>query len=497
MHKSKILHQEQGVTPLTISCVNQWGFHEKYGVKYMAPLKFDYSFIEHLADTSINWYGDYNNWEALGELTLNKVKQDPNFTDKVLAEEFEVGSKLIKLADEIAVSDLSTWDKEKVAENLGALLQLGKDLCGVGLIAVTSDLRHFKLSNTLKSIINNKLKEFNLGLNINEVFSTLITPTQTIYARDLRLDLLRLAKEFSQKKEMHISDADSKIRAIATKYVWYDFGYLGPSHEVKYYVQEIEDILSFVDDIDKRLSETETELEILAEKQKELEKKLVFSQEEANLFKAARDFMYNKQYRTETEFKLFYVVDLLLERACELVSVRKIDLHYCVISEVLQIIRGEMDIKELPIAGRKKHCICIEEPGKGFYIISGSQADKYIRHNVEAEEYDVDVTTIHGMVAYPGEVEGEVKIVKGAKDIDKLKTGDILVAVQTTPDVLPAMKKAAGFVTDIGGITCHAAIVAREMKKPCIVGTKIASKVFKDGDRIKVDGNNGDVLKLA
>ena len=66
----------------------------------------------------------------------------------------------------------------------------------------------------------------------------------------------------------------------------------------------------------------------------------------------------------------------------------------------------------------------------------------------------------------------------------------------TTPDYIPAMKKAAAFVTDEGGITCHAAIIAREMKKPCIVGTKIATKVLHDGDLVEVDADKGVVRIL-
>jgi pyruvate,water dikinase len=66
----------------------------------------------------------------------------------------------------------------------------------------------------------------------------------------------------------------------------------------------------------------------------------------------------------------------------------------------------------------------------------------------------------------------------------------------TRPDYLPAMQKASAFVTDEGGITCHAAIIAREMKKPCIIGTKIASKIIKDGDMVEVDADKGVVRIL-
>mgnify|MGYP001562085147 CR=1 FL=1 len=74
-----------------------------------------------------------------------------------------------------------------------------------------------------------------------------------------------------------------------------------------------------------------------------------------------------------------------------------------------------------------------------------------------------------------------------------LKNGDILVTFMPAPSHISAMEKAAAFVTDEGGITCHAAIVAREMKKPCIIGTKIATKVLKDGDMVEVDANKGIV----
>ena len=95
------------------------------------------------------------------------------------------------------------------------------------------------------------------------------------------------------------------------------------------------------------------------------------------------------------------------------------------------------------------------------------------------------------MVAYQGKVRGKVKIVKNPKDMGKVKDGDILVTHQTVPEMIPAMKKASAFVTNSGGITCHAAIVAREMKKPCIVGTKVATKLLKDHDIIEVDAYKG------
>lgn len=66
----------------------------------------------------------------------------------------------------------------------------------------------------------------------------------------------------------------------------------------------------------------------------------------------------------------------------------------------------------------------------------------------------------------------------------------------TNPDYVPAMRKASAFITDEGGILCHAAIVSREMKKPCIVGTKFATQILKDGDLVEVDADIGTVKIL-
>ena len=106
-----------------------------------------------------------------------------------------------------------------------------------------------------------------------------------------------------------------------------------------------------------------------------------------------------------------------------------------------------------------------------------------------------EVQEIRGQIAFKGKTQGRIKIVKNKNQMLKVKCGDILVSPMTTPDFLPAMKKAAAFITDEGGITCHAAIISREMNKPCIIGTKIATKVLRDGDLVEVDADKG-VVKI-
>ncbi len=106
------------------------------------------------------------------------------------------------------------------------------------------------------------------------------------------------------------------------------------------------------------------------------------------------------------------------------------------------------------------------------------------------------VGEVAGQPAYKGVARGLVRIVRKQSHLEKVKKGDILVAPMTTPDFLPAMDRAAAFVTDEGGVTCHAAIVSREMEKPCVIGTKYATEVLRDGDLVEVDANKGVVRIL-
>ena len=98
---------------------------------------------------------------------------------------------------------------------------------------------------------------------------------------------------------------------------------------------------------------------------------------------------------------------------------------------------------------------------------------------------------LKGQGAAPGIASGKVVVIRDVKDTGSVKEGDILVTRMTNPDMVPAMRKVAAIVTDEGGLTCHAAIVSRELGTPAIVGTKTATQVLKTGQLITVDGEKG------
>ena len=105
---------------------------------------------------------------------------------------------------------------------------------------------------------------------------------------------------------------------------------------------------------------------------------------------------------------------------------------------------------------------------------------------------DEDVL-VDGLGASPGVVSGTVRIIHKLDHLDQVQEGDIIVTEMTMPDMVPAMKRAAGIVTDEGGMTSHAAIISRELGVPAVVGTGNGTRVLDDGQGVTIDGNKGTI----
>ena len=108
---------------------------------------------------------------------------------------------------------------------------------------------------------------------------------------------------------------------------------------------------------------------------------------------------------------------------------------------------------------------------------------------------DTGTVLLSGLGASPGRVSGRVRRLASPSDGHLLEDGEILVAPMTTPDWVPVLRRAAALVTDGGGMTCHAAIVSRELRIPCVVGTRSATQTLRDGELVTVDGRKGQVLE--
>ncbi|MEK7084471.1 MAG: PEP-utilizing enzyme, partial [Patescibacteria group bacterium] len=172
-------------------------------------------------------------------------------------------------------------------------------------------------------------------------------------------------------------------------------------------------------------------------------------------------------------------------------SISKNALSMGLIEELGSLVEeGDFNIKE------------IKKREKGYAYLYGSivplpqLARELRKRKIKLEEARSVKKTITGRAAFPGTVQGIARIVMRRSQFSSFKKGEIVIAPMTTPAYLPVVRRASAIVTDEGGLTCHAAIIARELGVPCVIGTKIATRAFKDGDRVEVDAEKGVVRKI-
>jgi pyruvate,water dikinase len=161
--------------------------------------------------------------------------------------------------------------------------------------------------------------------------------------------------------------------------------------------------------------------------------------------------------------------------------------------EIKKILDGKLKAGDIDLQAREEAYCMLLQSGN-IELITGKKARElsdFVENNVG--KIDESAVTFSGQPTYPGKVTGRVLIAENAEQAGRLREGEILVTSMTTPDFVPMMKKAAAVVTNEGGLLSHAAIVSRELRKPCIVGTKIATKLLKNGDLVEVDSGKGIV----
>ncbi|MDO8627114.1 MAG: PEP-utilizing enzyme, partial [Candidatus Diapherotrites archaeon] len=168
-------------------------------------------------------------------------------------------------------------------------------------------------------------------------------------------------------------------------------------------------------------------------------------------------------------------------------------LYLMTIYEILDLLDGKaLDFAELN--KRKDFALIIRHENERF-VLSGEHAKTIFGKYFKKEKIKFK-GLLNGQTAFPGKAKGIVKLFYHPSHVYEFKEGQIMITAQTNPIYVPAMKKAGAIVTDEGGVTCHAAIVSRELGIPCIIGTKIATRVFNNGDLVEVDSEKGLVKLL-
>jgi len=317
--------------------------------------------------------------------------------------------------------------------------------------------------------------------NTGDLLGLITTPEKQTTVEKEQEDFLKIAVS-------NIKDKSILIKKHAEKYGWLAIRYfLGNTWTAN-------DVKSRLKSINREEARKKLDKKILTEKL--LEKKISlaikkFSKKEKELVKMVRKIVYLRNQRMDfLSESVYYVRPFLLKITLSLdVSYEEL-LNLCT-EEIILSLKGSFDYKKL-IKDREHGFVIFHKP-KEKIVYSGKKFDSYIKKRKFLLLETSIVDEIKGVSGFKGKVQGIVTIVKSENDLKKVKKNNILVAPMTLPHFISAMEKASAFVTDEGGITCHAAIVAREMKKPCIIGTKIATKVLHDGDLVEVDANKGVV----
>jgi phosphohistidine swiveling domain-containing protein len=204
--------------------------------------------------------------------------------------------------------------------------------------------------------------------------------------------------------------------------------------------------------------------------------------------------MYWKNQRLDVQFKSDYFIHPLLETMAELMGLAFEQLVHLTYDEILNWFQsGELPTRK-EIAKRIRSYSMHLKHGK---VILQTDKAKYPILPSELQSSYTENDILSGIVAQRGKATGKVRLVMVSEDIVHVQKGEILVTLMTRPDMIVGMEKASAFITELGGMLSHAAIIAREMQKPCIVGTRHATKMLKTGMFVEVDAIKGKVTILS
>lgn len=224
-------------------------------------------------------------------------------------------------------------------------------------------------------------------------------------------------------------------------------------------------------------------------------KQLLSNREVYKRVKLAQDLMFWKNQRLDILFKCDYLMISLFNRVAGLIGINYQEFIHLTYDEIMKWFKNNRFIPSESILNKriKSYALHLKNDKISLYV---NKSDYPKMEDAKNQITSYDSKVLKGNTAYKGRVLGIVKLVFGIEDIKKIEKGNILVTKMTRPEMVVGLEKAAAFVTDQGGMLSHAAIVSREMRKPCIVGTKIATQILKDGDLVEVNANDGTVKKL-
>lgn len=435
----------------------------------------------------MTWYGKKEVIDDLYKFVSGKVIENPGYL-KEIYEKFQPEiDKLMKLSEEINKMDISKLNNEELWDIYKQYLDLYEiaTMYGEPLPLVTKDI----VLQYIKKQLNIKEKSV-----VNEIITVLSTPSQKSFIRKEEEELLEIAikiqeadleKDFEQNQEIM-----KEIKEHQQKYCWLPYDYGVQTWNVDHFVEMLKNLIQ--KDCKKEL-ENKKEDEVLEDKQKELIDKHNISKEVQDLFEYVRLATFMMDYKKELFTKSHYLIIPLIDELASRFKTNNILVRFMTNTEIKGALLNNKLIAGSELQQRHDLSVCLWDKDGATSYLEHDKVRDFIQEKIQDNPEETKGTKLHGTCASVGRYKGKVKVVMSAMHVTKVEEGDVLIAPMTSPDFVVGMKKAGAIVTDEGGITCHAAIVSRELKIPCVVGTGKATKIFKDGDLVEVNANHASI----
>lgn len=284
---------------------------------------------------------------------------------------------------------------------------------------------------------------------------------------------------------------NSLIQLHYKNFFWITRDYEDPILNYEKIVERLKEKLH--GDVNKEYKTLKRELHDDLQKRKAYEKSLKLSSTELALFAAMRDAAELKELRKKYVSQSLYYFDPVLSEIGKRLYLSIRQVRFMRTTDVQQALLEGTDFTH-ELNERIKLSAWFAHNGKETSVKTGKEAEELFNKFCKADKNAKEFT---GMPVSPGVARGPVKLVMNPDECDKVKKGDIIVSIQVVPSFSTAIIKSAGIVCDGGhGITSHPATLAREAGIPCVIQTRFAREVLKDGDMVEVDGYKGIVRKL-
>lgn len=424
------------------------------------------------------YYQTKEEFERTKQEIIKKVQQNPKYLKNKLAQiknNLRKGKQLLEEINEKLKNNNNLADLFKIYWNL-----FSETIFGQAIDLYFDEIEAEELSEMLKI----RLKEIGKDEKFTEYYTLLTAPLKLTITQKEEIEFLKILLQEENLLEQH-REKYAHIPAWFDNISWRvgDFKKRATNFKNK-------------EEIQKRLNILENEIQRRKKAFQEFIKEVNPTEDMLNKIALIQEFSYLRQ---EGEVQIGYHNHKgipLKSKICEQLGITMNDLKFLTPKEIIRNLKDEDPSLMDMINERKKFCFMIMQDGE-YNVYTGEEAtsrlNKIKKEIIQEEKQSNQI--IKGLVGSTGFAKGNVCIINSLEDINKIKQGEIMVVSGTSVEYLPAMQKSAGIIAEYGGITSHAAIIARELKIPCITKVKDATKLLKDGELIELDAFKGEIRK--